>query len=342
MHRLLRRERAKPTNPYVNGWRFTVRQHIPPPPTPMTDSFGLNDKTGTRERRKLHPVQRCIKHPPLQGSDGPFSIELQICKILQAGNEQNAQLVLVEVISVVPLKALEKGKRVVAKIYDPLYLNDDGGFYDPFVCVDNHYTHEVAAYMTLSDVQGSMIPEYYGSFSLKVPVDASNTREVRLILIEYIPGRSMWDISPKEVPQRDRQNIMKAIIQFETLAYTRDILLPDLKPRNVVVANTSAHEKAVCIDFGDAQFGRGSIFNSPVIDAYLLPGTYISPLLRWHAVFRTRMLDFAGWIDWDWQPWLETEFKHTAFTITPKIRETFLPTQMLEAWWQSRKHGELY
>ncbi|KAF7620295.1 hypothetical protein F9C07_7148 [Aspergillus flavus] len=342
MHRLLRRERAKPTNPYVNGWRFTVRQHIPPPPTPMTDSFGLNDKTGTRERRKLHPVQRCIKHPPLQGSDGPFSIELQICKILQAGNEQNAQLVLVEVISVVPLKALEKGKRVVAKIYDPLYLNDDGGFYDPFVCVDNHYTHEVAAYMTLSDVQGSMIPEYYGSFSLKVPVDASNTREVRLILIEYIPGRSMWDISPKEVPQRDRQNIMKAIIQFETLAYTRDILLPDLKPRNVVVANTSAHEKAVCIDFGDAQFGRGSIFNSPVIDAYLLPGTYISPLLRWHAVFRTRMLDFAGWIDWDWQPWLETEFKHTAFTITPKIRETFLPTHMLEAWWQSRKHGELY
>ncbi|KNG89814.1 hypothetical protein ANOM_002860 [Aspergillus nomiae NRRL 13137] len=282
------------------------------------------------------------KAPSLRGTEGPFSIELQICKMLQVGNEQNAQLVLVEVISDVPLQGLEKGKRVVAKIYDPLYLDDDGGFLDPFVCVDKHYTHEVAAYMEFSDVQGSMVPEYYGSFSLGVSVDESTTRDVRLILIEYISGASMRDLSPQEVPRRDRQDIMKAIVQFETLAYTRDIVLPDLQPRNVMVTNSSTHEKAVCIDFGDALFGRGSSFNSSVIDAHLLPGTYISPLLRWHAVFRTRMLDFAGWIDWDWQPWLETEFKHTAFTITPKIQEIFLPSRVLEAWWQSRKNRGLY
>ncbi|KAE8378785.1 hypothetical protein BDV26DRAFT_304096 [Aspergillus bertholletiae] len=237
MHRLLRRERAKPSNPYVNGWKVTV------------------------------------------------------------GGGHSAQLVLVEVISDGPLKGLERGKRVVAKIYDPLYLNYNGGSYGPFVWVDNHYTHEVAAYKIFSDVQGSMVP------------------------------------STTELSQQDRQNIMKAIVQFDTLAYTRGMVLPDLQPRNVMVTNTTTtHEKAVCVDFGDVLFGRGNVFNSPVVDAHLLLGTYISPLLRWHEAFRTRMLDFAGWIDWDWQPWLETEFKHTASTITPKIREAFLPNHVLETW----------
>ena len=58
---------------------------------------------------------------------------------------------------------------VVAKIYDPLYIDNDELYVNPFVAADKDYTHEVAAYKAFSDLQGLMIPKYYGSYSLDVP-----------------------------------------------------------------------------------------------------------------------------------------------------------------------------
>lgn len=101
-----------------------------------------------------------------------------------------------------PLLATEH--HVVAKLYDPLYFDDDDLSFNPFKAVNYNYTREVVTYEVLSDLQGSTIPTYYGSYSLDIPVDADNKRRVRLILIELISGSSMQDLDPEEMPQRVR------------------------------------------------------------------------------------------------------------------------------------------
>lgn len=313
----------KPPVPYVKGWRFTARAHIPPPPTPVTIDCCLNDKAGELEWKQLSPVERCLLHPPLPGSDGSFSVELEIDRPLRVGDNHNAQVALVRLLKCNPhLEGLAKGSRLVAKIYDPLYFFDNEGYVNPFLAVDKHYTHETAAYAALSDLQGSMIPKYYGSFSLDIPVGSSTTRCVRLILIEFIPGLSMRDADPKSFSQRARQQIMKAMVDFDTLLYSRDIIYSDLHPRNVMLTNTARSDEqrpVIFIDFGDARFHVTKFH-----------GTYISPLLRWHEAHRLiSTFDFDSWVDWDWQSWLQEEYGHTAASITEEMRDWFLPDSLL-------------
>ena len=122
-------------------------------------------------------------------------------------------------------------EKLVAKVYDPLYFHDDDGHINAFSCVDKHYTHEVHAYHTLAEVQGTFIPRFYGSFSLDIPCQNSAKRTVRLILIEYIPGLAMSQVNATRYPQDIRQQIMKAVVEFESSAYEKDIVLTDLSPR---------------------------------------------------------------------------------------------------------------
>ena len=309
--------------PYITGWKFTARQHNPPPPTRVTPGSCLNDDVGYLEWKEMNPVERCLQHPPLEGSYGSFSLDLQIRGTLRAGDDHNDQVVVVDVLTE---DSHLKGQSIVAKIYDPLYFYDDDGYVNSLACVDKHYTHEAGIYAALSDLQGSMIPRYYGSFSIDIPIDSSTMRSVRLILIELIPGLSMRDLDPSEFSREERQSIMKSLVDFETLLYTRDILWSDTHPRNVILADG----RALFIDFGDALFGRAGLYsNDPEMESDCLPGVYISPLLRWHQAQR-RTFEFDTWIDWDWQSWLETEYGNTEGSITQETRDKFLPSYLLE------------
>lgn len=128
----------------------------------MTSGCCLSDEAAELERKQLHPVERCLRHPPLSGSDGSSSIDLEIDAPLRVGDEHNSQVVLVRILKSDPrLDGLTKDTRLVAKIYDPLYFFDDDSYVNLFLCVDKHFTHEVSAYAALSDLQGSMIPKYY-------------------------------------------------------------------------------------------------------------------------------------------------------------------------------------
>jgi hypothetical protein len=51
-----------------------------------------------------------------------------------------------------------------------------------------------------------------------------NSREVRLILIENVPGISMQNLNPSNFTKLERQTIMKAIIDSETALYNREIV----------------------------------------------------------------------------------------------------------------------
>ena len=136
------------------------------------------------------------------------------------------------------------------------------------------------------------------------PVELERKRRVQLILIEGISGSLMKHIRPSEMPQKTRQTIMKTLIDFDTIVYSRGIILADLHPRDVILTD-AVQGRAVFLDFAAAEFFWSDTLSDS--EARCLQTTDISPLLRWDEAWG-RFEEFGKWIDWDWQPWLEAEF----------------------------------
>lgn len=326
-------EYPPPPVPYIKGQRFSVRSHNPPAPEPRRERGCRLTKEANLERLEVSPLQRCLVHPPLVGSSGDITVDFKVSRELKIGRDHKAQVAVVDILQA-NSKALKGVTTAVAKFYDPLYFDhseDD----DPFVAVDYLYTYETASYDRLSDLQGTVIPAYYGSYSLELPVSDSasskTTRSVRLILMELIHGPTMRDLNPEDFSQEERKRIMKLVIDGESTIYTRNIVLVDLHPRNVLVEQAfespqSRISRVVHIDFEANRLSRYWA-DDPEEEQRMLPWTYISPLLRWHKVWR-KTNPFADWVDWDYEPWLETEFAHTAEAITPHMRKEFLPRIM--------------
>lgn len=163
--------------------------------------------------KQLHPIERCLQYPPLPGPYGPLKLVIEVYDTIRIGDRHNAQVVVVEVLTAdFPVKGLSQGQLVVAKLYDPMYINDDDFYVNPFLVADKGYTHETATYEVLSEYQGAAIPDYYGSYSLDISTGTPlHMRTVRLILIEFIPGLSMQKIDPGTFTQVTRQRMMKSI-----------------------------------------------------------------------------------------------------------------------------------
>lgn len=141
-----------------------------------------------------------------------------------------------------PVEGLSQDQHVVAKLYDPMYLDDEDFYTNPFLVADKDHTSETAVYMALSNFQGSKIPRYYGPYSLGI-----SFRSVRLTLIEFIPGLSMQKADPHGYSQESRQNIIKSVIDFDASAFARDIIPSNLHPRNIMLTDSG---ETVSIDLG--------------------------------------------------------------------------------------------
>ncbi|KAJ5584225.1 uncharacterized protein N7459_004025 [Penicillium hispanicum] len=327
LERPLHSELPKPPVPYIKGWRFTVQTHTPPARTLVTWNCHINDKKSKKERLQLDLIDRCLKHPPLPGQLGDNTVTLEIEDSFKTGDGHISQVFLVRLIGANPRipNLPSDGVRLVAKVYDPLYIDYDLGCFNPFICVDQWYSHEANVYPVLSHLQGQGIPKFYGSYSLDLPVDSQRTRTVRLILIEHIKGITMSQANPESFSQPARQNILKSIVDVESSIH-KDFLLRDFKPRNIIIESPGSDlPRAVLIDFASVYFDR--LPDDPHTFAFrhkLFLGEYISPLLRWtqrKGLPRT----FAEWIDWEWDSWLEKEFAHTATAITPEMRQAYTP-----------------
>ncbi|KAL4895191.1 hypothetical protein BDV59DRAFT_192116 [Aspergillus ambiguus] len=258
------------------------------------------------ERRQLSAVDRCLKHPPLPGEEGHDIVSLEVLEILKGGDCQQSQVSTVRLLEWTSTSRTfpENGTKLVAKIYDPLYLDDDG-YINRFRAVNEHYTHESNAYSALRDFQGQGIPKYYGSYSLSLFVNSTSTRIVRMILVEHIDGITMSHASPNNLPRSTRHHILRSIVDLESRTYEKDIWHIDLEPRNVIQTFEQPH---VVRD------------DSTALGSNNFLGQYISPVLRWRKS-RDALDAFWEWIDWKWDPWLESEFAHTTAGITPKMRE---------------------
>ncbi|KAJ6037165.1 hypothetical protein N7540_001444 [Penicillium herquei] len=190
--------------------------------------------------------------------------------------------------------------------------------------MDRFYTHETCVYSVLSEFQIENIPHFYGSYSLDIPIENSNkVRSVRLILIEYLPEKHMQKVQPATFSQEARQQIMKNIVDFESTVFFKNGLLRDCCPRNIILLQD--HNKTIrvkFIDFDAVLFNRRPQHPfRTVLEKDKFLGQYITPLYHW----RRPREDFEDWVDWDWKPWLEAEFAHTASTITPEIQEFYGP-----------------
>ncbi|OJJ86366.1 uncharacterized protein ASPGLDRAFT_64664 [Aspergillus glaucus CBS 516.65] len=331
----------KPLNPYRRGCRLTVRTHTHPP-SPQRDPE-------CQERREVSPVERCLKYPPLPGGPlGPGIVALKIEALIRAGDGRNSQVMAVQVLDASPDLdgRFPASRTVVAKIYDPLYVDDEENCVNPFRSMDRCYTHEARAYELLSfdhRFRGDdlPVPRYCGSYSLDI-TEATGSRTVRLILLEHIGGMNMLDANQDvfAFPQHTRQQMMKSIVDFESYLFERDIWLRDVCPRNIIIAQDPDVDsfsnpgpfrglnpkRLVFVDLAHALFKRMWDSANPEEDVESIIGNrchgqYISPLLRWDE---GQALKFQDWFeDWDWDEWIAAEYAHTAASITPEIRRAF-------------------
>ncbi|KAK9234073.1 hypothetical protein V1525DRAFT_452899 [Lipomyces kononenkoae] len=278
----------KPFLPYYPGQQFTVVSHDPPEPT--KGSCALN----------IHTAREGI---------GTTAVYLKILEPVRLGDNHMDRVIPHESNSP-PVDT-----PLIAKFYDPLYFDHEQDDADPFLCVDRDYSHVAAAYKALSVLQRSTIPIYYGSYSMELPAEAT-VRSVRLILMEFIPGSSMQQLKPSDFSPVDRQVIMKAVVDAESLVYTLNVRDRDIHPRNILVLTTAT-----------ATLGSYPHPEDPETEARYLPGVPISPLLRWNvAWWRHRQAPFSEWVDWDWQSWLEHNYGTIDSTAMGYMIKIWLPS----------------
>ena len=323
------RDETKPPLPYVPGQMLTVRPHEPPE---LTRPRFLK-KEDLMKTRSKSPLERCLLYPPSEGLTGASAISLRIIEGVRVGDGHHSQVVAVEASS---NNEIPSGIRLIAKFYDPLYYGHRG-YYNTFT--DYNYSHETAAYKTLCELYGTIIPRYYGSYTCELTTLYGNgfvQRPVRLILIEAVNGASMRDLNVEQFSQTERQTIMRMVIEAETNIHMRNVMHRDLYPRNVLVERLQDSLRVVIIDFGSAVsrvphcHGSACTHGATLEEEKIfLPGVRISPFLRWNeALWPYLPGNFEEWIDWDWQPWLEHYWPEDD-TITEHMREIWLPRDLI-------------
>lgn len=365
----------KPPFPYTTGVKIKITAHEPPSPPPPRRDISWAD---VEEWRDFSPVTRCLKHPPPPGIDLSSSAVLEIQSPVQAYNGLRSQLVRVQVKAagddedsknaLSKLPPPNSSTQIIAKFYDPLYDDHDQSDGDVFKLIDSTYPTEAGAYAKLSRIQGTVIPHFYGSFTCSFPVTAGEAedkdenkeegkgavegvRHVRLILIEEIPGRSMYSLDPRSLDVAQRQTILGAIIDAETAVFTENIRLNDVAPRNTIIRfqqppstvdnkrrtrsstkNQTAGDESqqqlrfdavVLVDFDIADLGR----QIPVLlqhfgEARYMPGVYISPLLRWAEYHGMSALE--DWTEgWDWKDWISERYDGDRPGVTEAMKKVW-------------------
>ncbi|KAG9185382.1 hypothetical protein G6011_07926 [Alternaria panax] len=303
---------GKPALPYTVGAKFVARRHEPPAP------FGHDYDTPwppfkTGDFRRPH-IDCCLIRQPIEGRTLDESGVLTITESIRTGYTYGAQVVIV-------------AGNIVAKIYDPLY--DAGGDCydnkrDVVVLADGDYTREAAAYDQLRrDPETlSLVPEYYGSWTIEVPTTVSDetfTRHVRLILIEHINGTVMSSVQPQLLSRQTRSSIIEKVLEAESLVFNAGVLHRDMSPRNVMLVSpspTSSFDdpdlRVVIIDFNVSNVIRLSNAScqpsdnpSPTSLQKQWPGKLLGPVTRfWNAMEEFEARDWVNDEDGKANEWL--------------------------------------
>lgn len=300
----------KPDLPYIPGAVLDIQEFRPHLP------FGVNfqDETSridhTRPWKQCDTASRfCLQNPPLTGRPiaHPKTRTIIIDSQIACGDGRGSQLV--------KCHSGDNNTPLVAKIYDPLYYRWPE--YDDITYqADEQFTTEATVYMTLQDMdkdytigyprvrkvlKGS-IPRYYGSYTWETQLLDGQRRQVRLILMEYIPFPSMRTIIREgrvaDIPAKVRMQLLaKAFEIFAWLEYY-GIDQNDFAPRNIMVDPDQG--RVVLLDFSIAEMR--DLYNSTwsTRQGQLLPTGPKPPLEKWHGGWAG--MDAEGWVPKDLHP----------------------------------------
>ncbi|KAJ7171212.1 hypothetical protein C8R46DRAFT_183293 [Mycena filopes] len=132
------------------------------------------------------------------------------------------------------------GRTLVARFYDPLYVDDDSQTYDIFKHIDRAIALEAFAYHALEDLQGVIVPRFVGSFLTLVAASQVNQdkRSVQVVLLEFIPGCDLarfdsGDVVP--VCDMHKMAVIDAALIAAYLFALRGIRHLDLTERNIIL-----------------------------------------------------------------------------------------------------------
>ncbi|KAF2790843.1 hypothetical protein K505DRAFT_200074, partial [Melanomma pulvis-pyrius CBS 109.77] len=279
--------------PYTVNTVITVNRHDPPAPFRLYYST-LSYPHGEIENETK--LSWCLTHAPKSGvTHEDEALTFRIARELRTGHEVGAQIVLTD-------------SGHVAKIYDPLYYNFYGNeewrFKEDVVTqADSEYSMEAAAYQELSgsEVEGSVTPRYYGSWTMtfsrqKDSRDGQSevrgrTREVRMVLLEYVEGTTMSRMNPKLISQKARDNIIVKIIEAETDISFCGVRHDYLYPSNIIICGSDTDLESpalrICyVDFAISDIGR-------IHYGECAEEQYRNPLF-------TSLLDADIWRTWGW------------------------------------------
>jgi hypothetical protein len=280
----------KPVNPYTIGASFTIKRHKPP--APYGGIYSRNPTPVLQE--DVDQFEWCLSHQPATGlTSEDDDCTFTIADTIRTGNKCGAQLLLTS-------------SGVVAKVYDPLYYEFHdcdmaSWLLDVAAIADSDYSIEAAAYSELEghNLQGKSVPKYYGSWTTNIThltADGSVTREVRLILLEYIPGVCMIDIDPTSLRQEEKENIMRKLIEADYDIRWAGVRHEDLSPRNVIISSTTDYAdynmRLTIVDYASSIVSRIFWGKPPLWCRH-------NPLFEWASP--------SLWATWGWMPFDDDE-----------------------------------
>lgn len=229
----------------------------------------------------------------------PRTLEFQIEWELQSGLGYRAQVFVVRLCGENASQrysemGLPWGTQLVAKIFDPILMSDlDMG---PFDAADKFYTHE--AHVDNSLRNSSLldaIPKYHGSYTLyfRTSYPDCPVREVRMILLEYVDGIPMGQFNPREFSLDMRKSIIATLLQLEGEMSQAGVNMQDFGTHNILIVEPVSSPRIVLIDFADVIVGA----QEDVV--------HLSPVQHWAGPVP---VEFSGWVDWNWNLFLEEFF----------------------------------
>ena len=223
----------------------------------------------------------------------------------------------------------------MAKIYDPLYYSFPNPDVPSVPCdvtrsADQDYSREAAAYEHLQAVGqvGSFVPKYFGSWTFTAGIQMggrtmpAQSRPVRLILIEYVPGKSIRELCAGPAPaataldEAYRLEVLARILDAVSKLRFKGINQNDLAARNVILHDSSSPQGQTTVQSNTVPRVVLVDYNISVIYAKTIrkivpyAGTTLpqNPL-RMH--WNDSLQEFWGWIPAAWE-------------TTPRLRQEWL------------------
>ncbi len=175
---------------YFSGASLQLYSHLPPAcPLNERGSYAKGAVVMTQIADRLDAsIARSVPVPPR-----PANVSIVLDMRLLCSTQRIAHVWTAHVHNSSPNATYPS--TMVAKIYGPVYFGDTQ-YYDPFSHLDLYVSRETQAYQRLQSLYGTKVPRFYGHFV--APLLSQHDRTVNVILLEYIHGRDIRDLAPRE------------------------------------------------------------------------------------------------------------------------------------------------